>query len=170
MGSLAWIGQCGNYFSQVGVVAKGLAEVDEQVFVTRGEDEATAQLQRILAQSVLPMTTRLGPISGGEIVAAQQVAQARRLQAGSAVSLALLVDQQGEGDPGFVTKCAGVVGIAQADGSHVGSGATNLRLEVAQLRDVLTAENSPVVAQKNQYRGRFPPKITEPGLIAVHIG
>ena len=40
---------------------------------------------------------------------------------------------------------------------------------IAQLRDMLAAEDSPVVAQQHQHRGSFLPQCTEANLLAVGI-
>ena len=85
------------------------------------------------------------------------------------VRAALFVDQQGEGDPRLLAEEAGVVGVAQADGGEGGAGFLDLRLVIAQLRDMVAAEDSPIVAQEDQHRGSVFPQRTEADFLAVWI-
>ena len=55
------------------VVAEGLADVLVNIDVARREDEASAQLERIGAQAMLPMPARLGALASLGIVGANQV-------------------------------------------------------------------------------------------------
>jgi hypothetical protein len=63
--------------------------------------------------------------------------------------LSLLVDQQREGDAGFLPKLPRVIAVAKADRRQLGSRLPKVLRAVAQLCDVLAAEDSAVVAQKH---------------------
>jgi len=65
------------------------------------------------------------------------------------VGFALLIDQEREGDSGFFAECAGVGRITEPNRSQSGSPFQKGGFVRAQLRDVLTAEDSTVVAQEN---------------------
>ena len=69
-----------------------------------------------------------------------------RLQPRRSVCLALLVDQQRERDSRFLPKLLGIVSVSETNRGECRSGRTKLLLVVAQLRDVLAAKDSAVVA------------------------
>lgn len=126
--------------------------MDKQVFVPRSEDEASAELQRIFTQTMLFMAGSLGPAAGLHVVAAEEMEQGSVLEPDSLVSFAFVVDQQREVDLGLFAEEAGVARVAQADRREPRAFLLELLFEFAQLRDVLTAENSPVVTQEDQHR------------------
>ena len=57
-----------------------------------------------------------GALAALEIVAAEEMEKVGGFEIGDFVGLAMLVDEQGEVDAGFLLEDAGVVGIAEADG------------------------------------------------------
>jgi hypothetical protein len=59
--------------------------------------------------------------------------------------------------------------IAQTDSGHLGSFAAEGLFVFAQLRDVLAAENSSVVAKENDHSGRSSPQGAEPHVATVSI-
>jgi hypothetical protein len=129
----------------------------EAVDVAWAEDESATKLEGIAAKFVLVVAGGLGTLAAFEIVAAEEMKNVGGFEAGDFVSLAVLVDEQGEVDAGFLLEEAGVVGIAKADGGEGGVFRAEGLLVFAQLRDVLAAEDSAVVAQKNEDGGiRFP--------------
>ena len=81
----------------------------------------------------------------------------------------MFLDQQRKHDTGLFSEEAGVVLVAEPDCGDAGSSAFELRLVLAQLRDVLAAEDSAVVPQKSHYRGRFRPNRSQRDLIVVGI-
>lgn len=72
-------------------------------------------------------------------------------QSHSFVRQALVVDQEGELYAGLVTKEPRVAHVAQANHGKARAFLLELCFEFAQLRDVLSAEDSAVVAQENQH-------------------
>ena len=60
--------------------------------------------------------------------------------------------------------------IAQADGGEVGAPCGELLLVRAQLRDVFAAEDSAVMAQKDDYRRTIVPERAQPHRLAVGVG
>ena len=75
-----------------GVVAEGSAEVGEAINIAGGEDEAAAQLKRMLAQFVLAMASGASADAGLEIIRAGEMKQVGGSQSGDDVCLAMLVD------------------------------------------------------------------------------
>jgi hypothetical protein len=73
----------------------------------------------------------------------------------------VLVDEQGEVDFGFLLEEAGVVGVAEADGGEGDAFFAEGLLVFAQLRDVLAAKDSAVVAKENQDGGIVLPERAE---------
>ena len=141
--------QNGEQSPRISVVAKCLAEVDKEIPITWSEDKARAELKRILAQPMLPVTSSFGSCSCCGIVAAQEVKEISRLQFHRLVGNAVSVHQQRKGNAGLVSKQARVVHVAQPDRSQRRPSLFELVFLSAQLRDVLAAEDSPIVAEKD---------------------
>ena len=147
-----------------GVVAEGAADVDEQIAIAGSEDEARSELKRILTQAVLAVSGTLGAGARCGVVAAEEMEQVRRFQFSGAISGAIGIDQQRKRDAGLLPKQAGIVHVAQADGGQCRSRLLEFLLVCAQLRDMLTAENSTVVTQKHNDGGIRFPKRTQPNI------
>lgn len=122
------------------------------------KDKTASQLKWIFAQFVLAMTSSLRPLARRPIVFAQEVEQGSFAQSRSLVSLALVIDEQREFDAGIVAKQTGIVGVAKADRDQLRTLLRKFLLMFAQLRDVLSAEDSPVVTEKNYNRRRTRPQ------------
>ena len=142
----------------------------EPVDIAWGEDERAAELQGIAAEFVLLMAGGTGAFAAGEIVAAQQVKDIGGSQVGGGVGVAVLVDQQREIDVRFFAEDAGVVGVAETDGCERGAFVSKGLLVFAQLRDVLAAKDSAIVAKKDDDGGIALPQRTETDFAAVGIG
>ena len=91
-------------------------------------------------------------------------------EVGEFVGLAVLVDEEGEVDAGFLLEEAGVVLIAQADGGEGGAFFAEGLLVFAQLRDVLAAEDSAVVAEEDEDDGVVFPERAEADGVAEGVG
>lgn len=128
-----------------GVVAKGFAEVRKTVHIAGTEDEASAQLEGVFAEPVLPMSCCLRALARSCVVAAENMQEVGLAESGRAISFAVAVEER-KGDPGLLAETARVVCVAQSDGGESGSALAESRFIFAQLRDVLSAEDSTVVA------------------------
>src|SRR5258707_9035627 len=133
----------------------------EAVGIARAEDKAPSKLKRIPPRFVLAMAGCPRPCSRCGVVAAKQMQQVRGFQFCGSISQPLLVDQQRKRDPGFLAEKPRVLAVPQSDGGQSGALFPEGFLVLAQLRDVLTAENSAVVPQKNKHRGPARPQKTE---------
>ena len=71
-------------------------------------------------------------------------------QADSFVGLAFVVDEKRELDTRFLAKEFRIAGIAQSNNSETCAFLLEFFFECAQLRDMLAAKNSTIVAQKDQ--------------------
>jgi len=80
------------------------------------------------------------------------------------------VNQEGKHDTGLLAKEAGIIQVAQADGRQCGSRFLELVFVLAQLRDVLAAEDSTVVAQEHDDAWACLPQGAEANLIATGFG
>ena len=70
----------------------------------------------------------------------------------------------------FFAEDAGVGGVAKTDGGERSAfGVEGLQV-FAQLRDVLTAEDSAIVTKEDDYRGSFLPQRTQKKFMAIAIG
>jgi hypothetical protein len=139
------------------------------IHVARRKDETAAELKGILPQLMLFVPARARPVASAFVVATPHVEQVRAPQAGGLVSLALLVDQQGKRDAGLFPKQARVVCVAQSDGRQVGAALVEFLFVFAQLRDVLAAEDSTIVAQEHHHRRLPLPKRAEAHLRAARV-
>jgi hypothetical protein len=142
----------------------------EAVEVAGAEDESTAQLEGIASEFMLAVAGSAGALAALEIVAAEEVENVGGFQVGEFVGLALLVDEEGEVDFGFFLEEAGVAGVAEANsGETCVFGAEGL-LVFAQLRDVFAAEDSAVMAKKDEDGRICFPKRAEANAFAEGIG
>lgn len=128
------------------------------IHVARTENEAPAQLEGILAETMLLVAASPCPRSGHGVVTAKEMKDGARSQARRAIRLASLIDQEREGDAGLLAKDLCVVPVAQADGRKTRAFFSKRLLALAQLRDVLTAENSTVVSQEYENDGPVGPQ------------
>jgi hypothetical protein len=133
-----------------------------KIHVARTEDEAASELKRIRAQTALAVAGCSRPRPRRRIVRAKQVQNIRLPQTRGAISEPLLVNQQRERDAGFFPELAGVVPIAESDDSERCSTLFERVLVFAQLRNVLAAENSAIVAQEDDHGWVGLPQRTQP--------
>src|SRR3989442_10349779 len=98
------------------------------------------------------MSAGLGVLAGTGIIAAQQVKQGSLAQLDGTVGFTFFVDEQRECDSGFFAEAARVSSVAQPNGGKPGSLLDELLFVLAQLRDMLPAKDSAIVAQ--EYHGR----------------
>lgn len=127
--------------------------MDEQVFVPGCKHKAAAELKRIFAQAMLFVSRSLCPFAGLQIVFAQKVEQSSVAQANSLIGFALVIDEKRELDAGFLAEEPGITGIAQSNNSKTCAFPLEFGFKFAQLRDVLSAEDSTVVAKKDHHGG-----------------
>jgi hypothetical protein len=123
------------------------------VNVAGTEHETAAELKRVRAQLVLPMAGRLRARPGPGVVTSKQMQKIRRLEAGGAIREPSLVHQQRKRYSSLLAKEAGIAHIAETDRSEIGALGSQLLLMVAQLRDMLAAEDSSVVSQEDDHGG-----------------
>src|SRR5258708_39996846 len=140
------------------------------VHVPRSEHETSAQLHRIFAEFVLVMSAGFGSFAGCEVVFPEQMEQRSFFEFQRAIGLAIAVDQQRELDAGIFAEGLGVVASAEADGDQLRALLAEFLFMVAQLRDVLTAEDSSVVAKKDDDRRAVGPERAEGLLLSVNVG
>ena len=141
-----------------------------KIDVAGTKNETPAELKRISAQLMLPMTARLRARPRSGVVTSKQMEKIRRLQTGRAIGAPLLVDQQGKCDSSLFAKETRVAHVAEADGREIGSPGSEFLLVVAQLCDMLAAEDSSIVAQEDDRGGTAFPQRTEPDFAPIGIG
>ena len=141
----------------------------EPIDVSGTEYEARAKLERVLPQFMLLVAGGARAISRLEIFALQQMKNVGALQRGGLIGEAFFVDQQGEIDAGILPKHSRIISIAQADGGEARAVFLKLRLVFAQLRDMLTAENSAIMAQEHDHSGTLLPQCAEAQRISVGV-
>ena len=131
---------------------------------------AARGLKWILSQLMLPMAGCARAVAGGFVFAPQHVQQVRAAQAGGVISLALVVDQEGKRNAGLLPEQARVVCVAESDGRQVGALLAEGLFVFAQLRDVLAAEDSTVMAQEDHHRRLPLPKRAEADFASIRVG
>jgi hypothetical protein len=152
------------------IVAKRLADVREPVYISRPKHKASAQLKWILPQLVLMMAGGSSALSCHGVLAAEEMQKVRGLQFHRAISLARFVNQKRKGDACFFAKHSRVIAVAQSNRSTRGSFVLERSFVFAQLRDVLSAKDSAVVAEKNQHGRLSGPQRAKTNLPPVAIG
>ena len=140
------------------VIAKSPAHMRIAVHVSRTEDETPAKLKWVLSQVVLAMAVRPGTVTRLFVFCPEHVQQVGVAKSRGPVSETLLVYQKGEGDAGVVAKLLRVDPVTEAHGREVRALVPKSWLVCAQLRDVLAAEDSSVVAQEDQHGRLAPPE------------
>jgi len=152
-----------------GIIPERPADVAEQVQIPRAEHKASAELERILAESLLTVTGAAGAGARDGIGLEKNVEQIRRPKPGCPVSLPLIVDEEGKPYAGFFTKGARVIPVAKTDGCQTRARGMKRRLVLAQLRDVLAAKDSAIVPEKNENRGAGLPERAQANQRAVGV-
>src|SRR5579864_137424 len=160
----------GQQVGHAGVVAERFADVGVAVLISGSKNKTAAELEGILAQLVLAMAVALGALPCCSVVLAQQMEKGSLAQPRGLVSFLLVIDQQGEGDAGILAEAAGIGGVAQPNGHQPRSFLGEITLVFAQLRDVLTADNSTVVSQEHHHRRRRGPQRTQLYGLIVSVG
>jgi hypothetical protein len=144
--------------------------VDQIVHIARPKDKTSAKLQRVFAQLMLAMAAGLGAFARQRVVFAKQVEEGSLLQAQQEIRFALLVNQKWELDSGFLAEGTGVLWVAQSDCRETGSLGLELLFVIAQLRNVLAAEDSTIMAKKSNYSRPVSPQRPELHWFAINIG
>jgi hypothetical protein len=144
--------------------------VGKAIDISRREDEAATELKGILPEFVLMMSGSASAIAAFEIVAASQVQQIGGAQVGDGISLALFVNQQRESDARFFAENSCIVPVAKPDGGQRRALSQEGLLVLAQLRDVLAAKNSAVVAKKNEDGRLVLPQRAQADFFAISVG
>ena len=152
------------------VVAEGLAEVGEAVDIAGAEDKRATELEGIAPEFVLAVAGGAGALAAFEIVASEEMENVGGFEVGDFVGLAVLVDEQGEVDAGFLLEDASIICITEADGGEGGTLFAEGLLVLAQLRDVLATEDSTVMAKKDEDGGIVFPEGAEAELVAEGVG
>jgi hypothetical protein len=111
----------------------------------------------------------LCPLAGRQIVFAKEVEQCSVAQTESFVGFALVVDEKRELDAGFLAEKFGIAGIAEPNNSEMSTFILELGFEFAQLRDVLSAKDSTVVAQEDHNGGSALPQGAKAGWFAIDV-
>ena len=93
----------------------------------------------------------------------------RRIKNHGLVGLQPRIGEQTERHPLFFVKALRLLRRSVADRDQLGAGLRDLACGVAQLRDLLLAEQSPEVTQEHENDGRLLPEIAEPDGLAVEV-
>ncbi len=130
----------------------------EQVLVPGGKDERTSKLERIFAHPVLAVTGGFRAFPRGRIVGTKQMQDVAFLQAKPTVREKILVNEHREIDCGFRSEGSRVLHAAQSDRDYARAPPLDLRFVLAQLRDVLAAEDSTPMPQECDHRDLLRPR------------
>ena len=144
--------------------------MDEQVFVAGRKHKAAAELKRIFSQAMLLVSCGLCPLAGLQIIFAQEVQQGSLAQPNRFIGFAFVVDEKRKLDAGFLAEELGIARIAQANHSEMSAFFLEFGFKFAQLRDVLSAEDSTVVAKKDHHGRPGLPQGAKARWFAIGIG
>ena len=142
----------------------------EAILIPWRKNKAAAKLKRIPSQFVLVMSGGASATAALEIVAAKQVKHIGYAQVCDFVGLAPFIDQQGKIDSRFFAENTRIVAVAKADGCKRSAFVEEGLLVFAQLRDVLSAKNSPIVAEKNDNGGSALPQRSQANFLPKRVG
>ena len=126
----------------------------ESVDIARPKDKTTTQLEGISAELMVRVPSGFGASASLGIVASQQVKQVRALKFHGEIGFPLFVNEERKRNARFFAESAGIDAIPQAHSGQVRTAVAEDLFVGTQLRDVLAAENSTVMAQEN-YHGRL---------------
>lgn len=118
---------------------------------------------------MLFVSTGLCPLAGLQVVFAQKVEQGSVAQPNSFIGLAFVIDEKRKLDASFLAEESGIAGIAQSDDSQMSAFLLELGFEFAQLRDVLSAENSTVMTKKDHDCRSSLPQGAQPSRLAIGV-
>lgn len=121
----------------------------EAIKIPRSEDEAAAKLKRVLPKLVLMMAGGPRSLASDCVVTAQEMKEIGGLQLHGAIGLPLFIDQKRKSDAGLFAKLAGIDPVSQPDRSECCTFVAKSLYVFAQLRGMLAAKDSSIVAQKN---------------------
>ena len=150
-------GYCRQQISGLSIVAESFTHVDKVIDVAGREHKAAAKLKWIFAQAMLAHANCFRPLASAGVVSAEKVKQVGFIEAHGLICLALVVNQKRKGDASLLAEVAGITHIAQSHGGQASTFLAKLLFELAQLRDVLTAEDSAVMTKKNDDGRRITP-------------
>ena len=162
--------KCGQNIRNARVVAKRLADMREAVNIAGAKNEACTKLEGIFAEFMLTVARCVGTFARNGVVATQQVKQVRALQFGGAVRGAIHINQKRKRNASLFPECSRIMKIAHPNRSDISSARLDFTLMLAQLRDVLAAKHSAVMAQKNDHGWLRLPHRTEAQGTLVGIG
>jgi hypothetical protein len=154
---------------RLGVVAKRLADMNEDVFITGREDEASAELKRIFAELVLFVSAGFGAGTIFHVVATEKMKDVGLFQLKLLVGFAVFVHQERKVDMALVPEESSVLKVTQTYGSERGAFPAKLVLMCAQLRDVFATENSTVVPQEHNHGRGGTPQRSQFYRMMVHV-
>jgi hypothetical protein len=126
-------------------------------------------LERVSPELVLGVPGGPGAGASLSIIASQQVKQVCALQFHGGIGFALLINEQREGDARFLAKGASIDSIAKSNGCQGRTAVAEGLFVGAQLRDVLAAENSAVMAQESNHRWLAHPQRTKAKFLTVYV-
>ena len=118
---------------------------------------------------MLLMSRCFCPFARLQVVFTQKVEQGSVAQPHSLICLAFVIDEKRELDAGFLAKEPGIAGIAQSNNSEVSAFLLELGFEFAQLRDVLSAEDSTVVPKEDHHGRSALPQGAEARRLAIGV-
>ena len=129
----------------------------KDIAVAGTKDETASELERALPNPMLPVASGTRPLTSGAVITAEHMQQIGRFEADSVIGEAFLIDQKRKIDLRLFAKQLRVIDIAKSNGCQSCGGSLKMLLVLAQLRDVLTAKDSTVMPQEDQYgRTAFP--------------
>jgi hypothetical protein len=128
-----------------------------QIDIARSKNKAPTKLKWVSTQPMLTVSGHPRTLPPACVLASQQMEERGALQPRRSVSLALFIHQQRKLDTSFHAKSPSVIKVAQPNRCQPCSLFQKCLFVIAQLRDMLAAEDSSVVTKEhNDCRTVFP--------------
>ena len=150
------------------MITRLFADVRELHPVPGANDEHPPLLPRIAYRRPLALPFPDGAQPAQDDAGTERAAQAA-LQAGGGVRPQLWIDVERTFHMLAVAEIAGMLRPAVADDDQLGSTPADLRKRVAQLRNLLAAEDSAKVADEGEHDRLLAPEITEAHGLSVRV-
>jgi hypothetical protein len=151
------------------IIAKRLICMDEDVDIPRPKNKTPAQLEGILANLMLPVPSGNGARPRLAILRTENRKNGANPKIDGLVGNTVDINQQRERDASVLTENARIRDVAKADGGNTGALEMKSLFPFAQLRDMLAAKQSPVVAQKRHHTRIAGPQRSKPYGLTLRV-
>jgi hypothetical protein len=150
------------------MISSRLAAVGVVNLIARTDDNNAAELPRISLDSPLSKATAVG-IEALREDGKREVSREAPSELACPVGVEARVDEQREGEVKFLLKHPGLGGCTVSDDEELCPPTPDLNTYAAQLRDLLAAEDSAEVANKDENRRPLIPELPQSPRLSIEV-